>query len=134
VVRFRIFNFPGWTAFLDEKRCEIKTEGGTGAILLDVPGGRHRIRIVFRDTPVRLAGKLISFTTAIALIVISIPWTNGQRVFINQQGDGPTRGTKRTRPCCACFPWIDNSANDSDLTNIGAIEKLLTCLMGEDIY
>jgi hypothetical protein len=70
VVRFRTFNFPGWTAFLDEKGCDIKTEAGTGAILLDVPGGRHRIRLVFRDTPVRLAGKLISLATAIVLIVI----------------------------------------------------------------
>jgi hypothetical protein len=69
-VRFRTFNFPGWTAWLDEKRSEIKTEAATGAILLDVPGGRYRIRLVFRDTFVRLAGKLISLATAITLIVI----------------------------------------------------------------
>ena len=85
VVRFRTFNFPGWTAWLDEKRIEIKTEAGTGAILLDVPGGRHRIRLVFRDTPIRLAGKLISFAASITLIVIIITGTKGQRMFIVQQ-------------------------------------------------
>jgi hypothetical protein len=71
VVRFRTFNFPGWTAWLDEKRSEMKTEAGTGAILLDVPRGRHQIKLVFRDTPIRLAGKLISLATAILLIIIS---------------------------------------------------------------
>jgi hypothetical protein len=70
VVRFRTFNFPGWTALLDGTRRELKTEAATGAMLVEVPGGRHRIRLEFRDTPVRLAGKLISLATAIALIII----------------------------------------------------------------
>ena len=72
VVRFRTFNFPGWTAWLDEQKSEIKTEAGSGAILIDVPGGRHRIRLAFRDTPVRLAGKLISLATAIVIIILSV--------------------------------------------------------------
>lgn len=70
VLRVRTFNFPGWTAYIDGIRTEINTERDTRVMLVNVPAGKHRMRLVFRDTPVRLAGKLISLATAIVMIVI----------------------------------------------------------------
>lgn len=69
-LRLRTFNFPGWTAYVDGERREITTETATGAMLVNIPAGMHRIRLVFRDTPVRFFGKLISIATAMALIGI----------------------------------------------------------------
>jgi hypothetical protein len=39
-------------------------------MLINMPTGKHRLRLVFRDTPVRVVGKLISLGTAMVLIII----------------------------------------------------------------
>ncbi len=78
VLKVRSFNFPGWTAYIDGIRTNINTEADTRAMLLNVPAGKHSVRVFFRDTPVRLAGKLISLITATAVIVLflsKVPWT-----------------------------------------------------------
>jgi len=59
-VRIRTFNFPGWTANIDGIPAVIKSEDGTKAILVDVPKGNHLLKLSFRDTPIRIFGKIIS--------------------------------------------------------------------------
>jgi hypothetical protein len=71
-VRFSTFNFPGWTAYMDGDRENIKTEADTGAIMVNVPKGYHRLKLVFQDTPARKAGKMISLVSLIALFSILI--------------------------------------------------------------
>jgi hypothetical protein len=65
VVRFRTFNFPGWSAYLDDARAEISTETDTHAIMVHVPPGNHRLELLFNDTPVRRYSKLISLVSFI---------------------------------------------------------------------
>jgi len=65
VVRFRTFNFPGWSAYLDGARAEISTETDTRAIMVNVPPGNHRLELLFKDTPIRRYGKLISLVSFI---------------------------------------------------------------------
>ena len=67
VVRFRTFNFPGWSAFVDGVRTDITSEADTRAIMVNVPKGNHRLELLFKDTPVRYYGKLISFVSFILL-------------------------------------------------------------------
>lgn len=67
-VRVRTFNFPGWTAYLDGERTPIREEKGTKAILVDVPRGKHMLKLVFEDTPVRFYGKIISAVSLMSIL------------------------------------------------------------------
>ena len=69
VLRIRTFNFPGWNTYLDDRLTKIKMEDKTGAILVDVPKGVHRIKLIFGDTPVRYYGKVISLVSIFLLLV-----------------------------------------------------------------
>lgn len=77
--RIRGFDFPGWTAYLDEKRSEIKAEAGTRAIRIDVPAGNHRLNLIFKDTPVRRCGKMISICSLILLSTYTFAQKYAQR-------------------------------------------------------
>lgn len=70
VLRIRTFNFPGWKAYLDGRGIDIRTEDKTGVILVDVPKGSHRIKLIFGDTPVRFYGKVISLLSIISLLMV----------------------------------------------------------------
>lgn len=70
-VRTRTFNFPGWTAYLDGRRTGLRSEEGSGAMLVDVPPGVHQLRLVFEDTPARSAGKIIS-AVSLALVMMAV--------------------------------------------------------------
>lgn len=59
-VRLKTLYFPGWKAYINSIETEIITEKDTGAMLIDIPQGSHKIEFSFVDTPVRYYGKLIS--------------------------------------------------------------------------
>ena len=67
-VRIRTFNFPGWTAHIDGIPAMIKSEDGTKAILVDVPKGDHFLKLNFKDTPIRIIGKIVSLLSFIILL------------------------------------------------------------------
>jgi hypothetical protein len=60
ILRIRTFNFPGWTAYIDGVKTEIKTENDTGAMLIDIPPGKHILTLKFQDTPIRYYSKFVS--------------------------------------------------------------------------
>jgi hypothetical protein len=66
LLEFRALYFPGWTAELDGKPSGI-APSETGHIQLSVQPGEQRVRLVFRDTWPRTAGKIIS---AFSLIIV----------------------------------------------------------------
>jgi len=68
--RIRIFNFPGWEAYVDGERINIKTEEGTGAMLIEIPKGKHELRIRFEDTPVRYYAKILSLISLVGVVVL----------------------------------------------------------------
>lgn len=71
-LRVRTFNFPGWTAYLDDVRTKIREENDTKAILVDVPPGNHSLKLVFEDTPVRFYGKLISIVSLLSFLAFML--------------------------------------------------------------
>jgi hypothetical protein len=69
-VRIRAFNFPGWKAYIDGVETEIKTEEGSGAMLVDIPQGEHKLALKFEDTPVRYYSKIISLVSFLAISLV----------------------------------------------------------------
>ncbi len=65
-LRVHAFHFPGWNAHVDGARVATYPAGQLGLVTLDVPAGKHRVRVAFEDTPPRQIGALIS---ALALVV-----------------------------------------------------------------
>ena len=70
VLQFYTYYFPGWRATIDGKPAAIRPEGKFGLITLDVPKGRHVVRVHMGgfSTPVRKLGGLTTLATSIALL------------------------------------------------------------------
>ena len=68
------YYFPGWEVYVDNVQNPINPAGtpNTGLITFDVPEGKHSIRLIFSDTPVRRFSYLISLATACLLICYPI--------------------------------------------------------------
>jgi len=59
-LRLHAFHFPGWNAYVDDVRASTYPSGRLGLVTVDVPAGKHRVRVAFEDTPPRQIGALIS--------------------------------------------------------------------------
>jgi hypothetical protein len=68
------YNYPGWTAKVNGKIAEIKTEKPYGNMSIEVPAGASSILLFFKETPLRLAADLVSLFSflfsALALLLI----------------------------------------------------------------
>jgi len=69
-LRIRTFYFPGWKAYVDTGQTEIRTEEGTGAMLIAIPEGIHTLGMKFEDTPVRYYSKIISAGSFFIMVVL----------------------------------------------------------------
>ncbi len=69
-LRIRTFNFPGWTAYIDGRQTEIKTENGMGAMVVNIPEGHHSLRLIFKDSSIRYYSKMISLLSMILVLAI----------------------------------------------------------------
>lgn len=70
-VQINFFYFPGWQVTVDGLPVQTRPSP-TGAILVDIGGGRHAIEARFGDTPPRTLGAFISgvmFIVAVGLIL-----------------------------------------------------------------
>jgi uncharacterized membrane protein len=67
-LRIKTFYFPGWRAWVDGEEAQVRVEEKTGAILLDVPEGRHTISLKFTDTLPMTSGAALSLITFAALV------------------------------------------------------------------
>jgi hypothetical protein len=65
--KIQTFYFPGWKAYLDGSEIKIQIEVESGAMLVDIPKGHHKLELKFVDTPVRYYGKLITLLSLIAI-------------------------------------------------------------------
>jgi hypothetical protein len=59
-LRVRTYAFPGWRAEAEGRALRLETENATGAIVIDVPPGEHRVELDFGTTPLRTAAALAS--------------------------------------------------------------------------
>ncbi|MFN2240967.1 MAG: hypothetical protein ACK2U2_01685, partial [Anaerolineae bacterium] len=74
-LRFFTYYFPGWRVYIDGERLPdeaLRAETPYGLITVDVPPGEHQVLLRWGDTPLRLAGKVLTLTClvwAIGLVV-----------------------------------------------------------------
>jgi uncharacterized membrane protein len=82
-LRIATFYFPGWKARLDHRAVPIRVEKGTGAMLLDVPEGRHVVHLRFGDTLMRRCaaiGSLVSLFLLGAIVTVYDAVVPGKRL------------------------------------------------------
>ncbi|MBI4601053.1 MAG: hypothetical protein HY721_03745 [Planctomycetes bacterium] len=60
---FHQFAFDGWQATLEGKPLLLRRQKDTGLCVLDIPEGRHQVRIFFADTSLRRFSKALSLVT-----------------------------------------------------------------------
>jgi hypothetical protein len=86
-LRFYTYYFPGWRVYIDGERLPdeaLRAETVYGLITIDVPPGEHQVLLRWGDTPLRLAGKLLTLAClvlAIGLVVVPsvLRWRAGRR-------------------------------------------------------
>ena len=67
----RTFDFPGWSATVDEQPAEIITSPDLGEIVLDLPAGDHVVALEYATTPIRRAGNLMTIASSIAVLLMA---------------------------------------------------------------
>jgi len=60
VVRAHLYDFPGWTVTIDEKRIPHAVAPDSGEMEFRVSAGEHHLRLKFERTAARFSGELIS--------------------------------------------------------------------------
>jgi uncharacterized membrane protein YfhO len=60
LVRIATFYYPGWKAEIDGVPAPMRIEEKSGAMLIHVPQGEHRLALRFEDIPLRRYAKMIS--------------------------------------------------------------------------
>ncbi len=69
-VMYRAFYFPGWQAWLDGQPVALVVVPPLGLMALDVPAGRHRLKVSFGTTPLRTAVAVVSLVTILVVMAI----------------------------------------------------------------
>lgn len=69
-VRVNNFNFPGWTAAIDNQKVEIGDNNPFKLITLNIPSGKHEIKVAFKNTPIRTFANMISLISIIGILFL----------------------------------------------------------------
>jgi 4-amino-4-deoxy-L-arabinose transferase-like glycosyltransferase len=82
-LQFYTYYFPGWRVYVDGERLPdeaMRPEGAYGLLTVDVPPGEHRVLLRWGDTPLRLAGKILTLACLALATALAVPWrTLGKR-------------------------------------------------------
>ena len=68
----KLLNYPAWEARVDGRGVSAATVRQTGQLLLPVEAGAHHVEVVFRRTPDRTVGGLISLLFGLGLLAATI--------------------------------------------------------------
>lgn len=74
------FKFPGWKGTVDDRPVGLRTYERLGTILVDVPAGRHTIKLFFGNTAVRRRAEEVS-ATAFGLSLVALASSGGLGMF-----------------------------------------------------
>lgn len=66
------YDFPGWTAYIDNKKTSILNNNGLKLIVINVPEGNHKLEFIFEDTPVRQMGNIVSILSLAIFLLFSL--------------------------------------------------------------
>jgi len=91
-LRLKTYNYPGWTAKVDGRPNEIKTDL-YGAQMIEVSAGEHTVEIAFVNTPPRTLGAIISGIALLAMAGLALA--------------GSVRRSARTTPVAIESPKVE---------------------------
>ena len=57
--------FPGWVSLVDGKKKEV--DNYNGRMLIKIPSGRHKVELIFSDTPIRTISYVYFFISLLLL-------------------------------------------------------------------
>jgi hypothetical protein len=86
ILRENTLYFPGWTAYVDGQKTNIsilKNSVPKGVMSIAVASGYHKVEFIFKDTPERIKGKLISLFSVFAVLILFI--NKNIRRFFNKR-------------------------------------------------
>jgi hypothetical protein len=76
-LQFYTYYFPGWRVYVDGQRLPdtaLRPETVYGLLTVDIPPGEHHVLLRWGDTPLRLAGKILTLAClALALALVTYP-------------------------------------------------------------
>lgn len=70
LIELPITYFPGWQVQYDSRLINIEPSIGEGLIQFRLPSGQYQIKAQLKDTPVRLAGNIISLVTLVGMLIL----------------------------------------------------------------
>ena len=76
--RLNTFNFPGWTAYLNDKKIKINYNNKLQLITVKIPKGEYVLEFIFEETPLRKIADTISIISLI-LFILGIYFVNSKR-------------------------------------------------------
>jgi hypothetical protein len=82
-VQFPTLLWAGWRATIDGAPAELRTQPGSGLMIIDLPPGEHALTLILERTPVRLAAEWLSL---IAFIVVVALLVGGRRPNVDRHG------------------------------------------------
>jgi hypothetical protein len=77
--RFFWFHFPGWQAWLNGRSQPVYADTPHGLLALDVPAGRHELRLAFGDTPWRRLAWALSLFALLSFTAVLVWWPVGSK-------------------------------------------------------
>jgi uncharacterized membrane protein len=66
-IRFRLFRYPGWSAYLDGKPGEMRSDARE-AIVVQAPAGHSRVTLRYEETADQMWGTVVSAFSAVVLL------------------------------------------------------------------
>jgi hypothetical protein len=79
---FHTFYFPGWQFFIDGEAARTYPSGPLGLVTTDMGPGEHEIVLLFRNTPARALGTLVSWAGASALLFSGLALTKRKSLLL----------------------------------------------------
>lgn len=73
-LRLHAFHFPGWQGYVDGEAMPTYPSGSLGLVTLEVPPGKHLVRVAFEDTTVRRLGAMLSTLSLLATLAGLVLW------------------------------------------------------------
>jgi len=66
------FYFPGWKLFIDKNEVDFEYENNNGVILTKLPAGSYLLKLVYKDTLIRVVSNFISLISLVVIIKLLI--------------------------------------------------------------
>lgn len=70
IIEVPITYFPNWQVIANNKNIPLEEPNGKGLIRFKLPVGKYQVKFEFGDTPVRVAGNLISLASLLIMLLL----------------------------------------------------------------